>query len=101
MRKQQSQKIAPNPSCALNGCTENIVVKPIIVPELELRNVEMQVSFANIVECPHDSALEDAPEALNRISVHCTDNVLMPRVIDSGVRESLVEVSVSGSLIGE
>jgi hypothetical protein len=45
-----------------NRRPENIVVKAIIVPELELRNVKMQVFLAHVVEGADDPALEDAPE---------------------------------------
>jgi hypothetical protein len=41
-------------STSLNRRSENVVIKAIIIPELELCNVEMQVSSADIVECPHD-----------------------------------------------
>jgi hypothetical protein len=36
---------------SLNRRSENVVVKAIIVPELELRNVKMQVFLADVVEC--------------------------------------------------
>ena len=49
-------------SASLNRRSENIVVEAIIVPELELRNVKMQVFPANIVECANDTALENAPD---------------------------------------
>src|SRR5882724_1069809 len=38
-------------SCALNRRSENVIVEAIIVPELELRNVKMQVLLAHIVKC--------------------------------------------------
>ena len=85
-------------SATLSRCSKNVVVKAVIIAELELSNVKTQVSFA--VECPKNTALEDAPEALNRVGVHCTDEVLMPRVIDGGVWESLFEIAISSPLIG-
>jgi hypothetical protein len=39
-------------SCAADRRSENVVVEAIIVPELELRNVEMQVFFFDLVEVP-------------------------------------------------
>jgi hypothetical protein len=47
--------------------SENVVVEAIIVPELELRNVKMQVFPPDVVECADDAALDDAPKTLNRI----------------------------------
>jgi hypothetical protein len=52
-----------------NRRSENVVVETIIVPELKLRNVKMQAFLVDVVECADDSALEDAPEALNRLVV--------------------------------
>jgi hypothetical protein len=53
--------------------SENVIVEPIIIAELELGNVEVQVFFANVVD---DPALDDRPEAFNRIGVNSTDDVL-------------------------
>jgi hypothetical protein len=63
-------------SAATDSRSENVIVKAIIVPELELRNVKMQVFLTDVVECADDAALEDAPEALNRVGVNRADNVL-------------------------
>ena len=52
----------------------------VIVAELELRDVQRQVFRADFVERAHDAALEDAPEAFNRIGVDRADDVL-PRVV--------------------
>jgi hypothetical protein len=99
---------AKEPSTALeltnltsaNRRSKNIVVKAIIVPELELRNVKMQVLFADIVECADDAAFDDAPETFNRIRVNGTNNVLPLRMIDSDVRIGLSEAVVTNPLIG-
>jgi hypothetical protein len=63
-------------SASLNRRSENVVVRAIIVPELELRNVKMQVFLAHVVESADDAALEDAPEAFNRVGVNGTHSVL-------------------------
>ena len=60
----------------------------------------MQVFPANLVEGANDPALEDAPEALNRVGMDRADDVLVPRVVDSGVREGLFEIAIAGPLIG-
>jgi len=41
-----------------------VAVETIIVPELELRNVKMQVFLTDVVECADNAALEDASETL-------------------------------------
>jgi hypothetical protein len=40
---------------------ENIGIKAIVMPELELRNAERHVFGADLVERANDAALEDAP----------------------------------------
>jgi hypothetical protein len=46
------QSLGSKPSCALNSRSENVIVEAIIVPELELRNVKMQIFLADIVNVP-------------------------------------------------
>ena len=43
---------------SLNRRSENVIVEAIIVPELELRNVKMQVFLAHVVESADDAALK-------------------------------------------
>src|ERR1700722_5477954 len=43
---------------SLNRRSENVIVKAIIVPELELRNVKMQILFADVVECTDHAAFD-------------------------------------------
>lgn len=69
----------------LNRRSENVVVEAIIVPELELRNVKMQVFLTHVVEFADDPALEDAPETFNRIRVHCADGILALGAISQAV----------------
>jgi hypothetical protein len=59
----------------------------------------MQVFLAHVVECADDAALEDAPEALNRVGVNRTDNTLLVGMIYRNVRECLVEIAVARPLI--
>jgi hypothetical protein len=100
MQKQQNQKIVPNPSYALNRRSENVIVEAIIVPELELRNVKMQVFVADIAECAHGATFEDASEALNRLSMNSADDVLVLGVVNGAVREAETKVLVADPLIG-
>jgi hypothetical protein len=76
----------------LNRRSENVLVEAIIVPELELRNVKVQISFVDVMESAHDTAFEDAPEALNRVRANRADNVLALGMVDSDVlREMLID----------
>src|SRR5882724_5612891 len=75
---------------SLNCRSENVIVKAIIIPELELRNVKMQVFLAHVVESAHDPALEDATKSLNRVGVDRTDNVLAVGMVNGDVREAIL-----------
>ena len=63
LEKQLAPKNIEVLLASLDCRSENVVVEAIIVPELELRNVKMQVLLAYIVECPDDAAFDDVPEA--------------------------------------
>ena len=65
----------------LNRRSENVIVKAIIIPELEFGNVKVKVLSAHVVEGPHDTAPEDAPKALNRLGMNGTDNVLVLGIV--------------------
>lgn len=86
-------------STSLNRRSENILVEPIVIPELELRNVEWHVFAAYLVERTDDAALEDAPKAFNRLRMNSTDNVLSLGMVNSRVWEGFVEVLVANPLV--
>jgi hypothetical protein len=86
-------------ACAYRGY-ENIVIEAIIIPELELRNVKMQILFADIVEGADDSTFDERPKALNRIGVNGTNNAFLCSVINGGVRIALLaETMVANPLV--
>lgn len=69
-----------------NSCSENIRVHAVIVAELELSDVQRHIFLADLVERADDTALEDRPEAFNRVGVNCTYNVLAKVVLDALAR---------------
>ena len=79
---------------------EDVVVLAIVVPELELRNVQREVLAADFVERPHDAALEDAPETFNRVRVDRADNVLALGVVNDAMREFFAERAIAAPCIG-
>lgn len=88
--------------CASAPCyrfPEDIGVVPIIVAELELCNVQRHVFGADLVEASDDAALEDRPEAFNRVRVDSADNVLAVAVLHGEVREVVPEIPISAALI--
>ena len=80
--------------------SKDVGVLPIVVPELELGDIQRHVFAADLVEGADHAALEDRPEALNRVRVDGADNVLMRGVMDDLVlREFLVEVLVTDPMV--
>jgi hypothetical protein len=69
-----------------NRRPEDVRVLAIVVAELKLGNIERHVFGADFVEAANDTALEDGPEALNRVGVDSTDDILPNAVIDRSVR---------------
>jgi hypothetical protein len=87
-------------SASLNCRSENVRVLPVVIPELELGNIEGHVFPADLVERADDPALEDAPEALNRIRVHRADHVPASAVADGAVGiagQRLIDIAFVGS----
>jgi hypothetical protein len=61
-------------STSLNRRAENIVVETVVIAKLKFRDVQRHILAADLVERADDTALEDAPEAFNRLSVNCADD---------------------------
>src|SRR5579862_9480165 len=74
-------------SAASYGGPEDVFVEPIVVLELEFSDVQRQILGADFVERANNPALENAPEAFNRVCVNRADDVLA-----SGVLNDLVGV---------
>ena len=68
----------------------------VILSELKLGNVQMQILPADHMKRSDNAALQDRPEALNRISVNCTDNVLANGMVDRLMIEPMLEPQVAG-----
>ena len=75
-RQGPPPRISASFSASANRGSEDVGILAIVVPELELCNVKRQVFGADFMESTYDAALEDAPEALNRIGANRADNVL-------------------------
>jgi hypothetical protein len=55
---------------------KNVRVVSVVVPELEFRDVQRQIFAADFVEAPHDAALQQRPEAVNRGGMDDAINIL-------------------------
>ncbi len=84
-----------------NRGAENIGVETVVISELKFRDVQRHIFGADLVETANDPALEDAPEAFNRVRVYRTDHVLFGVVIDRLVlRVTEMQPVVSAAFIG-
>jgi len=87
-------------SCALNRRSENVVIKAVIIAELEFSDIERKVLSADLVVAANDAALEDAPKSLNRLGVNRADNILMLGMVNGAVVEFVAKVTIANPLIG-
>jgi hypothetical protein len=83
-----------------NRLAEDVRIIPVVVAELKLRDVERQVLGADLVKRADHVALEDRPEALDRVRVDRADDVLALAGINDAVREVLVQPAIAAPLIG-
>lgn len=80
---------------------EDVGIHAIIVPELKLSDIQRQIFAADLVEAAHDAALQQRPEAINRLRVNDTINILFLGMADEGMREVFFEMPVAGMLISD
>ena len=73
----------------------------MVVPESEFVQVQRQIALAHLVVAAHNSALEQAPEAFNRVRVRRADNVLIVAVVHGLMDESMrAKVTIASVFIG-
>jgi hypothetical protein len=70
------------------GLAEDVDVQPVVVSELELRDVQRQIFVADLVEAAHNPALDEAPEALDCVCVNRADDVLPLAMVNRFMRET-------------
>ncbi len=74
---------------------ENVRVRPVIIAELELGDIERRVLFADLVEGSDHAALDQRPEAFKRVRVNDADTRLpagmMSVQCEGGARPNLPE----------
>ena len=73
-------------SARLDRGTENVCIHAIVVSELELSDVERKIRFADLVERTHHAALDDRPEAFNRVCMDRASNIFVAAVVDDAER---------------
>src|SRR6185437_10082276 len=87
-------------SAACYRGSKNIHVLPIVIAEFKFSDVQRQILLADLMECADDAALDDRPEAFNRVGVDCTNDVFAFRMLDDLVRVQLLDVVIANPFIG-
>ena len=84
-----------------NRRPEDVVIQAVVIPELELCDIEREVFGAHLVEGSDHPSLHERPEAFDGLSVDRADDVLATRVIDGAVEIAVAsELLIGGVLIG-
>jgi hypothetical protein len=81
---------------SLNRRSEYVRIISIIISELEFGNVQMQIFLADLMECSDDAALQNGPEAFDRVRMNCANNVLADGMVDGLVRETTIQPLIAG-----
>jgi hypothetical protein len=87
-------------SAASYRLSKDVGILAVVVAELKFREVKRQIFLADVVIRPDDSALEQSPEGIERLSMNLTAHVLALHVINGHVREHAVQVLIAYVLIG-
>ena len=97
---QKRERCGAALTCAYNR-TEDIRIGAVVVAELKLSNVEREIFGADFVECADHAALEDRPEAFNRVRVNGADAILIALLWStSGLRMLVVQSVIALPLVG-
>ena len=88
-------------SASCYGRAEDVLVEPVVVPELKFRHVKGKIFLADFMKRPDHTALEDRPKAFDGVGMDRSNHILPLRVIDDLVRILLLELAVSHPLIGD
>ena len=86
-------------SASCYDAPEYIFVFAVIVTERELRNIQRQILFAELVIAAHDSAFQQRPEAFDVIRVNIPAHVFMRLVVYVLMRESLREFLIARAFV--
>src|ERR1700685_3925027 len=83
-----------------NRSAENIGVHPVVIPELELIDIQRKIFVRNFMERADDPALHQRPETFDGLRVNCANNVFSIAMIDYAVRKLAFERLIAAPCIG-
>jgi hypothetical protein len=86
-------------STTRDRCPEHIGIIAMVMTELELREVERKVLFADVVVGANDSALEQRPEAFDRVGVDRATNILAFAVAYGLMLEPIFQEAITGVFV--
>lgn len=78
---------------------EGVLVVSVVVPELELVDVERHVGVRHLMVGADDAAFDERPEAFDALSVHRADNILVVSVPDDLVRVFPFKAAIADPLV--
>jgi hypothetical protein len=87
-------------SAACYSGSENIDVLAVVMPELKLCDVKRQIFAADLVIGADNAALQDAPEALNRVGMDRAHNVVTAALANDLVRIGAAQEAITGMFVG-
>lgn len=82
-----------------NGLAEDVSIVAIVVSELKLGDIQRQIFGADFMKRANNAALEDRPEAFDRVGVDRAHDVLALAVINNAMRELAVKLPIAGECI--
>src|SRR5437868_6904438 len=86
-------------SASADSFAEDVGIVPVVVAELKLGDVERQIFGADFVERADHAALENRPEALDRLGMDRADDVLPSGMIDDAVRILGIQAAIANPLV--
>jgi hypothetical protein len=87
-------------SASFNCRSEDVRVLPVIIAELEFSDVERHIFAAHFVECADHAAFKDRPEAFDRLSMDCADDILTTRMVNDAMGIFPVKSPIASILVG-
>ena len=84
----------------LDRCAEDVRVHALVIAELKLVDVEMEIFLADLMECAHDPAFHDGPEAFDSIGMNGPTNIFSLGMMHHTVRNARIEFPIAAVVIG-
>src|SRR5437899_241174 len=74
---------------------EHVWMLPVVMPEGKFVEIEWQIVLRHFMECPHDAAFDERPEAIKVIGMDVAVDVFAHGVAHDLVRETCVQHAIA------